>query len=137
MMAGLKLGVISVTKKEFKELIESLGISVNFQDFEEDCIGIKWMSGGVGGGSCWDEGDGNNHYSIEGDSKPEFEDLDLILEKVMSNITFLQYKKLCKFLIKEKSWSEDEYYGNSTNYIINYIFIDELYDYLMENLICE
>lgn len=136
MMAGLKLGVISVNKKEFKELIESLDISVNFQDFEENTIGIKWITGGMRGGSCWDEGN-SQRYASEGDPKPEFEDLDLILEKVMSNITFLQYKKLCKFLIKEKSWSEDEYYGNSTNYIINYIFIDELYDYLMENLICE
>lgn len=136
MMAGLKLGVISVNKKEFKELIESLDISVNFQDFEENTIGIKWITGGMRGGSCWDEGN-SQRYASEGDPKPEFEDLDLILEKVIPHITFLQYKKLCKSLIKEESWSEDEYYGNSTNYMINYISIDELYNYLIENLLCE
>ena len=37
----------------------------------------KWRTGGISGGSCWDTGDGDHHYPVEGDPESEFRDFDI------------------------------------------------------------
>jgi len=101
------------------------GIPDNTKD---SVVYMRWLSGGYRGGSCWGgvaapfEGE----YGSEG---PEFKVLDIVLEKLMPNIGYLQFKKVSA-LIKDSTDSEWEYYGNSTNYEVRYILLSELYELL-------
>jgi hypothetical protein len=94
----------------------------------DDCIMMKWSTGGVSGGNCWSGSD--NLYSTEGEPEPEFRDLDVILEKVCPKITYLEYKRLVNGLIDYNSWTENEYYGNSTSYGCKKIALRKLWEKL-------
>lgn len=88
----------------------------DFTDYVEDKYDIyplSWITGGIAGGNCWDEG---GHYSIGPDPEPEFDCLDAIFEDVYSSLTFLQYRRLLKaniVTVEDNSYSE--YYGNYTS----------------------
>ena len=100
---------------------------------ENNYLYESWMSGGVTGGSCWDNGDATYH-SMPGEKEPEFQSLDLILESICPEITFLKYKNLCK-CVEYGKYSRNEYYGNSTEYGIKYIKLIDLYNALKEHSI--
>jgi len=108
--------------------------SSSSEEIKETCLEElylynKWCSGGVSGGSCW----GNDgHYAVEGESEPEFTDLDNILNEICPNITYLQYKKLISKVIKEDSYTENEYYGNSSTYSYKTVLLKDLYEALKE-----
>ena len=95
-------------------------------------ISVSWRTGGLSGGSCWDDGSKDVHYATEGDPPEELELLDTLLEKVKPDIGFLQYKALCAKVVHHDSYSVGEYYGNYTNYAVKYVAIPELYEYLLE-----
>lgn len=123
--------------KEFKKLCNGYSIKTpgGYLFSKEDnyltsCgISCEWKTGGQGGGSCWDDGDAT-HYAIDGDSEPEFDELDKVLTDVCPNITFLQYKKLCNEVVHNYEYTSNEYYGNYTNYSVKWIDVEELYNYL-------
>lgn len=87
-----------------------------------------WCVGGVGGGNCWTD---DGHYDLAADPEPDLEVLDKILERAAPNITYLQYKKLSK-MIKTEDYSQNEYYGNYTNYRKKYISVDDIWNMIME-----
>lgn len=97
----------------------------------EPSICKEWRVGGITGGNCWDSG---GHESVSAEDEPNFSGLDEFLEKYCPGITYLQYKKL-DALTKTCEYSNNEYYGNYTDYKRKYIIIDELYDVLI-NLGC-
>ena len=82
----------------------------------------KWNSHGYSGGSCWND---NPATYYDGESEPNFDALDKILEVICPNITYLQYKKLSE-TIMEGEYSENEYYGNSSTYKYEYIYLSDL-----------
>jgi hypothetical protein len=86
--------------------------------------------GGIGGGSCWDEGESHHYYSSSGE-KREFTYLDELLTKAVPDISFLKYKDISE-LVKEDERSESEYYGNTSDYLTYSINLSDLYDYLSE-----
>jgi hypothetical protein len=91
--------------------------------------GDRVETGGAAGGSCW--GGVAHSYSVS-DAHPELSDLDVILEKVWPEITYLQYKSL----LREAKVSEDtdtvhDYYGNYTDYVFKVVKLGDLYDALM------
>jgi hypothetical protein len=90
---------------------------------------IKWVIGGLTGGSPW----GTEHHARTADPEPDFIYLDEILEDVSPSITFLQYKKLVKSLVKTEEYILDDYYGNYTEYMSKKINLRELYEYLKNN----
>lgn len=93
---------------------------------------VSWSTGGITGGSCWDDGN-RTHHNYTSDNPPaEFTLLDQILEHFNSNISFLQYKLLNQTLIEHDSYTEDEYYGNSTSYARKTIELEKLYEYMKE-----
>lgn len=93
----------------------------------------QWITGGIGGGSCWDTGEGPDpHYSKDAEPEPEFVQLDKLLEIVWPAITHLQYKNLVRELITIKESSDNDYYGNYTNWSEKKIDIAALYRYLKE-----
>jgi len=110
---------------EYLKLKNSLSIP------EKGFFEITWRTGGISGGSCWDEGDRDPHYHVSGDIEPRFTTLDAFLLKVCPNLSFIIYKKIDD-LFEIREYSEYEYYGNSTNYVSKSINIKGLYDILVE-----
>lgn len=101
---------------------EPYGIPVHIK---EPVIYMRWETGGKKGGNCW--GDKSSHY--EGDPKPQFKALDLVLKKLKPDLTYLQYREI-ECLVHSNEEIEWEYYGNSTDYGIEYIILDELLNLL-------
>ncbi len=99
--------------KSFRQMLPRTGKALKDINLD-DCLLLKWMAGGVGGGNCWKDDD---HYSIPAEPEPPFEDIDIIIEKVCPNLTYLQYKKLIPEIISIDTVTDYEYYGNSTNYM--------------------
>ena len=113
--------MILLSNKERKEL-----------DLNEHYLYEDWRTGGISGGSCWDDGEsGDPHYAIEGDKEPEFNTIDKILLAICPNLSYLQYKTLVT-IIKEDSYAVNEYYGNCTYYAYKYVSLRDLFDKLVE-----
>ena len=55
--------------------------------------------------------------------------LDLVLKEIKPDVTFLQFREI-ENLIKTNSETEHEYYGNCTDFEIEYIILSELYAYI-------
>lgn len=93
-----------------------------------DYYSVEWRVGGLTGGSCW--GDDANQ-PVDADPEPDMEYLDSFLEKIAPNITFLQYKKLLRETVTYDTYSDNDYYGNYSNYSVKKITFDALYDSLV------
>jgi hypothetical protein len=52
--------------------------------------------------------------------------LDIVLKKIKPDLTYLEYREL-EELIKTNEETDREYYGNSTDYKIEYIILSDLY----------
>lgn len=91
----------------------------------------QWISGGVGGGSCWDDGDEDHHYSISGEKEANLIELEDLLLKLVPNISYLQFRKI-EGIIKHDVYEVNEYYGNSTTYNYKILNLKELFDKLIE-----
>ena len=87
---------------------------------------VTWVTGGMRGGSCWG-GELKPMEDWEKDKEPEFEALDKILEEICPNITFMQYKRICQSVIEEDSEYYPDYYGNSTEYGVKKVKLENLY----------
>ena len=94
----------------------------------DDFLYVSWCSGGISGGSCWSE---DNYYPMEGQPPEELYELDKILEAICPTMTFLQYKNLSR-IVKIDSFTESEYYGNSTIYTYKVVSLRDLYNGLTE-----
>ncbi len=124
--------------KEFRKKLKQLGIDVSDspytpgdgQAIQEPALYVYWTIGGVAGGSCWDTGDEDRHYPISGVPEPEFEELDKLLEALVPDITFLQYKRLCKDCIERGESRSNDYYGNHTDYAYKLVRLGVLYKYM-------
>lgn len=119
-----------MTKEEIKEInglcpdeqgifVEGYGIPVHIK---EPCVYSRWPTGGRRGGSCW----GYTSYRFDEDEpRNKHEVLDIILKRICPIVSYLQFKEI------EKLWcnNEDtdyEYYGNSTDYHVDYIPLSNL-----------
>ena len=94
---------------------------------------VEWSTGGVAGGSCWDSSDPQPYTSH--DAPQDLQILDVILEKICPILSFLQYKNLYNTLVKYDTRTENEYYGNSTDYSVKMVYLKDLYAYLVEHKI--
>ncbi len=93
-----------------------------------------WCSGGIGGGSCWNDGESDTHYEMSGDPPPAtFEDLNTVLEAFWPNISFLQYQKYIVPLFRNEERTESEYYGNCTRYAYKIISLRDMFVVFNEN----
>lgn len=91
--------------------------------------------GGISGGSCWDSSVTRPYTNPEGAReaiKGFDKDFDAIIAKICPNITFLQYKDIYNSVVKTFERTENEYYGNSTDYLCVYCEVKELYNKLKE-----
>ena len=90
----------------------------------------EWETGGVHGGSYHEDSENRRYTSEEGEG--DWTAIDAVLEKVAPRLTFLQYKKLLGRTTTDE-YTVNEYYGNSTDYMVRRLSVDELYDFLVEN----
>lgn len=126
-----------MTKEEIKEINDKCpynqGIFVEPSmipvHIKEPVIYGRYETGGYSGGSCWDDSDPQPY--TEEPPKDRFKVLELVLEKLKPNITFLQYKKI-ESMIHDNEETEYEYYGNSTDWKVEYIILSELEAFLNE-----
>ena len=90
----------------------------------------EWSTGGMSGGSCWDD-DAPTAY-VSNEKPPGFTDLETILTEFVPNLTYLQYRALEREVVEDDSYTQNEYYGNCTNYAMQKVELKKLYDYLVE-----
>lgn len=88
---------------------------------KEPVIYTRYTTGGYQGGSCWGD---EATYHTEQEPANKFKVLDIILEELMPNITYLQYRKI-EQLIHTNEETHYEYYGNSTDSKVEYIKLSE------------
>lgn len=100
--------------------LQPTGVPVRIKEL---VIYTRYETGGYSGGSCWDSSDPQPY--LEEPPSDKFKVLDMVLEELMPNITYLQFKKI-DALIHSEEESENEYYGNSTDYKVEYIVLSEL-----------
>lgn len=105
---------------------EPYGIPNNIK---EPVIYMRWETGGISGGSYHEYSNPQPYTSDKG--KPKFECLDLVLKELMPNISFLQFREIEK-LIQSSQETEWEYYGNCTDFEIEFIVLSELINKLKE-----
>lgn len=98
-------------------------------EVKEPVIYMRWKTGGVRGGSCWDSSKPEPYTTDE----PSFKVLDLVLKEICPDISFLIFKGIEK-LINVSETSDWEYYGNRTNFSIKYIVLSDLITYLEERI---
>lgn len=106
---------------------EPYGIPVHIK---EPVIYMRWETGGVSGGSCWESSD-PQYY--ECDEKPDFEVLKLVFEKLDIRLTYNDI--ILHRLLHTNNETDYEYYGNSTDYGIEYIILSELISIYRDNKI--
>ncbi len=87
---------------------------------KEPVIYKAQLVGGYSGGSCWDDSDPQPFTVNDSELEKDWIALDLVLELLKPDITYLQYKKINK-LIHSNTETEHEYYGNSEDYLVEYI----------------
>lgn len=126
-----------MTKEEIKEINEKCpynqGIFVQPTmipvHIKEPVIYCRYETGGYSGGNCHDDTEPQPY--TEEPPKDRFKVLDLVLEKLKPNITPVQYKKI-EEMIHDNEETEFEYYGNSTDWKVEYIILSELETFLSE-----
>ena len=93
---------------------------------KELIVYMRWSEGGSSGGNCWND-DESEEY--DGEDKPKFKALDMVLEILKPEITYLQFKKIEESL-ESTTKHEWEYYGNYDDYGIEYIKLKDLIEIL-------
>lgn len=120
--------------KQFKEKYDKWDRGIYTEPFgvpdseKRYVIWERYEKNGYVGGNY--NGDEAEYFENE---KPDnfFEHFDLILEEIVPNLSFLHYRKVQRELIKNSEKGERwDYYGNSTNWEIQYVVIDELEELL-------
>ena len=100
-------------------------------DLEDDeFIYVFQETGGVSGGSCWDESDPQPYFNHE--AMPEFINFYKLLELTVPTLGFLQVKIMEHELIHSFDYTDYEYYGNCTEYSIKYAKLSDIYNWLVE-----
>ena len=92
-----------------------------------DKKGTLWWgyeTGGADGGNCW--GGEARYYTVDEKPIKDFPPLKEFLKNMVPDITFLDYDEL-REIIKSDDIREREYYGNHTDYYVEYIEPDKLY----------
>lgn len=127
-----------MTRQEFQEIVNNLAGRVTVRHYRAkttygDCVELtyEWVTGGLTGGSCYDDSDNTRYYGVESETEPEFDTLDNILIEVAPQMGFLHYKKLQQF-IKIDSKNEGDYYGNNTIYAIKTLKVSDIWNFLIE-----
>jgi hypothetical protein len=132
--------IYKLTEDDIKEINNSEGFDSWYQGIfkepngvpdtmKDTCIYMRWNTGGVSGGSCWDS---SNPQPYEGEDEPDFIVLEKALQKIVPTLSFLHFKEIERAIVSTED-SEYNYYGNHDDYEIKYLPLPVLYT-LLEKL---
>lgn len=102
---------------------------------EPSCIDIDikdWViyrrveTGGYSGGNCWND-NRPRYYAEEYDT--DFKLLKEILYQIKPDITLKQFDEISE-CVRDNTNTEYEYYGNSTDYLIQWITLNDIEEIL-------
>lgn len=81
------------------------------------------------GGEQW--GYSGDRYNVSGEEPCNFDKLDEVLEELVPNITYLQYKKVYNACVETKEYTDRDYYSclEKAYYVCD---AEQLYDKLEE-----
>ena len=120
------------TLEEFKKIVDNIEEAETLNGNYKFMTEKKWITGGIGGGSCWDEGgeEDDPHYELNGTDEPEDNTIEIIFKNMMPEI---HYKAFVENVEDWRIWetdfdSEGEYYGNSTDYTIKKLNFEYLFE---------
>lgn len=116
---------------EFKKVLELLQEAEHEKRNYKFSLEKRWLSGGIGGGSCWDDYNSDEedpHYEIFGDMEPEDNTLEVILNYFMIEIKLDEYPDYVFW--NEEQETEYEYYGNSSIYTTKSLDYKSLFETL-------
>ena len=83
--------------------------------------------GGSSGGNCW--GGESSRYINTEDLNKNFTDFEEALILLCPELTFANFLALRKDnIVKTQEHTEQEYYGDSTDFLYRYVSLKELYD---------
>lgn len=136
---------------EFKEFIENVmakhSVIINLEsqydyidnekmkklsDIELDklCIETSWVSGGMTGGSCYGQ---DNYHSVTPHEPEDISPkLSAIVRDIKPDLLMIEYFDEVHPLIKNTSFTNYEYYGNSYEYTRLYVNLKALYKVLFK-----
>lgn len=109
--------------QQFRELLKAKDI-----DPRSGMLLIEWTIGGRRGGDCW----GNDYGSFDPEPEPEFHELDIALETICPQLTYLQAKAIDRELVKHGNRTRDDYYGCHEEKEYREISLIELHAWLSE-----
>ena len=98
-------------------------------DYHNHCpmaIGVSIESGGVSGGSCWDDSNPTGYscnYTLPDLTSRVIE----IIGEFFPDVTLVKYTKHCTNLVRKGEHTAYEYYGNCTAYKSLYVTVESLY----------
>jgi len=98
------------------------------------CICAKEIVRGYTGGSYHSDSYCHPFTDSDAETKVQYDidnALNLVLEKICSTITLLQYNRVYRDLIQETEYTETEYYGNDSVHCIKYFVFEELFKRLL------
>jgi len=93
----------------------------------EHVIYSQYVKSGKSGGSCWGT---EPEWFYNEPPKDHMKVLDIVLEEVCPNITFLQYKKLSGLIRSNDEYCADNYYGNFDNWHVDFIPLSEFEEFI-------
>lgn len=73
----------------------------------------RWRSGGMTGGSCWDD---SEPVPVSSEKPIDFEELDELLLRVVPDLLYSDYKAMVAWYVYTRTETISEYYGNYTEY---------------------
>jgi len=104
---------------------QPFGIPVSIK---EHVIYMRHKTGGMEGGGYGEKSIAKPYTSDE--PEPKFKVLDLVLDTLMPKLTYLQYREVQDLIRTNDDKERHDYYGNCTNYHIQYVIISELIELL-------
>ena len=106
---------------------ETYGIDTKVK---EHVIYMRYETGRMNGGGY--RGNSNLHY-VKGDGRGNFTVLDMVLKKLKPEISYLEYKDIENLIRSNNDRDNEDYYGNSTDYVVEYILMSELENILFKD----
>ena len=91
-------------------------------------IYVRVETGGVSGGSCWEDSD-PEPYETDNTLPDDFPALDCLMQGIRPCLSKQEHKGLLS-LVTEDSYTDYEYYGNCTYYRFKMASLPDLYGYL-------
>lgn len=104
--------------------------SKQLEEFTSNYLIQQIYTGGYRGGNCWND---TQPWYESSDEKIEFSILKEFLLEVYPDLTLKHFSEIQEKFVKTFEKTESEYYGNTSDYTIFVINLNDLYTYLAQN----